>query len=229
MHNNVLSRVLDEGGALKEWGPLTIVIGRQRAWLLMLRFPADWRQSVVEVALEAAESGVNPRGGQETVRVLGRLWYRKMRAYGFSPKYDIEGETIGHWHKPEQALFSENVAPDVVSGERRDRPRCGVSLCGRSGIYLDPHYGRLCRRHKFLVHMRKRRGWDNPYQNIETAGTTVSDTYMPAKSKNKKMWATVRLGMTGEEWTHMWEWAKGYRKSIDEAVLEKALKLIMSQ
>ena len=231
MRKNDLSRVLDEG-TLKEWGPFALVIGRRTANLLFFRFRDDWRQAVVEVALEAASSGIDSHGGKETVRLLGRLWRQKMRAYGFSPRYDIEGETIGGWHAPEVEHLKVERVPsgDPIALERKDRPRCGVPLCGRSGIYRNERYGMLCRRHHSLVRKRIERGWKgDPYEGIETAGLKVSDTYIPPDSKNKKLWASLRLGMTGKEWVQMWEWAKGYRKNIDRAVLEKALKLILSQ
>ena len=225
----LLSRVLDEG-ALKEWGPFAIVIGRRTASLMFFRYTDDWRQCVVEVALEAAASGVSSRGGKETVRLLGRLWRQKMRDYGFSSRYDIDGETIGGWHAPEIALTFERSTIAIAGLERKERHKCGVPRCGKSAIYTDRRYRWLCRNHYALV--RKRRvvlGWRNPYKNIETAGKEVSETHMPAQSKNKKLWAHVRLGMSGKEWVAMWEWAKGYRKTIDRAVLEKAMRIIMSQ
>lgn len=226
----LLSRVLDEDTVLNEWGPFAIVIGRRTASLMFFRYIDDWRQCVVEVALEAAASGVSRHGGKETVRLLGRLWRQKMRDYGFSPRYDIEGETIGGWHAPEVALTVERSAVAIAGLERKERHKCGVPLCGKSAIYTDRRYHWLCRRHYQLVYKRRAvLGWRNPYENIETAGREVSETYMPAQSKNKKLWAHVRLGMSGKEWVQMWEWAKGYRKHIDKTVLEKAMRTIMSQ
>lgn len=222
MKKSDLSHAIDAHPDLKAWAPLAISIGRRTANLVYFRFREDWRQAVIEVSLEAARSGVDPYGGTETVRLLGRLWRQKMREYGFSMRYDVEGETIGGWYNPEQA-FSLRETAGVAAGQiRKERPRCGVPLCTASGVYKNDRFGRLCRRHEMLVRMRRNRGWSDPYEAIETAGIKISETYVPPDSKNKKFWGALRLKTPASDWVAMWEWAKGLRKNIDPAILAKA-------
>ena len=96
-------------------------------------------------------------------------------------------------------------------------PPCVV--CGQPGVYCDPDWGRLCRRHGMTVRARRKRGGDPtaPLHEKKQERTTRSH---PIPRRNREFWMKVWLSVDDESWTKMWEWADGKCTAPPVAILE---------
>lgn len=110
--------------------------------------------------------------------------------------------------------------------DNQEAPPCVV--CGQPGVYCDPDWGRLCRRHGMAVRKRRERGIDPENPTFQDHKKKSNDCSYPVPRRNREFWKGVWLSVDDESWAKLWEWANGKCTAppveILEAVRQQLLK-----
>jgi len=80
---------------------------------------------------------------------------------------------------------------------------CAVAECEEPGVYKDPDWGRLCRRHGMTVRSRRKRGRKDPKAPL------IGRRPRKTPKRNRELWTIIRAHVSREEWDDMWTWAEG--------------------
>ncbi len=160
-------------------------------WIANHRYPALWQVAKDDcrqiAGLTATQFEGDTKATSRTVaREMSRGLYRLSKDLGF---HRVRGKVS----RPE-GQFNEELAnadrgivgeSPFVGGNRQNkgfghgghaagtlwtavRP-CGVLGCKKDSMYDDSTMGRLCKRHKSIVDVRRRRGKDDPYKDLHIA------------------------------------------------------------
>lgn len=170
--------------------PIRIAVwtGKRYHRRFLRMYPEDFRQEAEVVAFRIQREGMDV---DAAFSFADREFHRAADAYGLGARMargqwvsevQLEGELVNgdRGISSSQSLSAEvrRSAGLGRSGEVSKTPPgikvvaeipCGVPGCTEKSLYNDDRYERLCKLHKSIVNTRRRRGWADPYAQLETA------------------------------------------------------------